>query len=224
MNENLNLVKILDGCPVGIVFYHSTYGDVQFVCLNPGSVYPITMRTNKDAITSLTRDGRCDYDYDGECQLFPSKYQRDWSKFERFWDKPKIKKFDPKTFQVFDEVLVRIGTNYNSGEWHIDFFEYDVYNIISDYLQDLKKMASTITLSDNEYYTYRFRPKLLADYVYGNGELYFIILMLNDIWSVKDFDTRTVKLISKSDLSNALSSINASEKTFIDTYNESAKS
>ena len=102
--------------------------------------------------------------------------------------------------------------------------EYDVYNVISDYLQDLKKMASTITLSDDEYYTYRFRPKLLADYVYGNGELYFIILMLNDMWSVKDFDTRTVKLISKSDLSNALSSINASEKTFIDTYNESAKS
>lgn len=102
--------------------------------------------------------------------------------------------------------------------------EYDVYNIISDYLQDLKKMCTTITLSDKEYYTYRFRPKLLANYLYGNGELYFIILMLNDMWSVKDFDKRTLKLISKSDLSNALSSINASEKTFIDTYNESATS
>ena len=102
--------------------------------------------------------------------------------------------------------------------------EYDVYNIISDYLQDLKKMCTTITLSDKEYYTYRFRPKLLANYLYGNGELYFIILMLNDIWSVKDFDKRTLKLISKSDLSNALSSINSSEKSFIDTYNESATS
>src|SRR5574343_36530 len=68
--------------------------------------------------------------------------------------------------------------------------EYDVYNIISDYLQDLKKMCTTITLSDKEYYTYRFRPKL----------------------------------ISKSDLSDALSSINSSEKSFIDTYNESATS
>ena len=95
---------------------------------------------------------------------------------------------------------------------------------MADVCQDVKKTAAAVTLRDNEYYTYRFRPKLLADYVYGNGELYFIILMLNDIWSVKDFDTRTVKLISKSDLSNALSSINASEKTFIDTYNESAKS
>ena len=48
--------------------------------------------------------------------------------------------------------------------------------------------------------------------------------MLNDIWSVKDFDKRTLKLISKSDLSDALSSINSSEKSFIDTYNESATS
>lgn len=102
--------------------------------------------------------------------------------------------------------------------------EYDVYNVISDYLSDLKKMCTTVTLNDKEYYTYRFRPKLLADYLYGNGELYFIILMLNDMWSVKDFDTRSLKLISKIDLSNALSSINASEKSFIDTYNESSTS
>lgn len=107
---------------------------------------------------------------------------------------------------------------------NINKIEYDVYNVISDYLQDLKKMCTTVVLSDKEYYTYRFRPKLLADYLYGNGELYFIILMLNDMWSVKDFDIRTLKLISKTDLSNALSSINASEKEFIDTYNESSNS
>ena len=119
MNENLNLVKILDGCPVGTVFYHSTYGDVQFVCLNPGSVYPITMRTNKDAITSLTRDGRCDHDYDGECQRFPSKDQRDWSKFERFWDR----KFDLNTFEPFDKVLVRNG---KTEIWLTDMFTFHI--------------------------------------------------------------------------------------------------
>ena len=62
--------------------------------------------------------------------------------------------------------------------------EYPVYNVISDYIQDLKKRCTVVTLSDQEYYTYRFRPKLLADYLYGNGELYFIILHLNDMWSV----------------------------------------
>ena len=121
MNENIDLTKILDGCPVGTVFYHSTYGDVQFVCLNLGSVYPITMQTNKDAITSLTRDGRCDHDYDGECQLFPSKDQRDWSKFVRFWDKPKVKKFDPKTLERFDKVLVR---GQNGQDWRATFFSH----------------------------------------------------------------------------------------------------
>jgi hypothetical protein len=100
--------------------------------------------------------------------------------------------------------------------------EYDVYNVLSDYIYELKKMCKTINLSDEEYYTYRFRPKLLADYLYGNGELYFIILWLNDLWSVKDFNSRTVKLISKTDLANALSSINSSEKSFINSYNESA--
>ena len=100
--------------------------------------------------------------------------------------------------------------------------EYDVFNVVSDYMNDLKKMASEVTLTDTEYYTYRFKPKLLADYLYGNTELYFIILMLNDIWSVKDFDFRTIKLISKSDLIDALSKINASEKSFIKSYNEYA--
>lgn len=99
---------------------------------------------------------------------------------------------------------------------------YDVYNVLSDYLPELKEMSEEITLNEKEYYTYRFRPKLLADYLYGNGELYFIILWLNDMWSVKQFDQRKIRLISKSKLSEALSSVNASEKKFIQTYNESA--
>jgi hypothetical protein len=101
---------------------------------------------------------------------------------------------------------------------------YGVYNVISDYLPEIKKRAKIITLSDEEYYTYRYRPKLLAHYLYGNGELYFIILLLNDIWSVKDFNMKQIKLLSKTDLSELLSNINSSEKEFIDSYNESANS
>ena len=130
MNENLNLVKILDGCPVGTVFYHSTYGDVQFVCLNPGSVYPITIRTNKDAISSLTRDGRRNHDYDGECQLFPSKDQRDWSKFKRFWDKPKSEKFDPNTFKPFDRVLAR---DYGNDTWNACLYSHHADGLDDDW-------------------------------------------------------------------------------------------
>lgn len=121
MNENLNLVKILDGCPVGTVFYSSIYGDVRFVCLNPGSVYPITMRTNKDVIVFFTRDGRADHNYDGECQLFPSKDQRDWSKLNVYWGKVRVERFDPVTFKPFDKVLTRDETRYG---WNINFFGF----------------------------------------------------------------------------------------------------
>jgi hypothetical protein len=100
--------------------------------------------------------------------------------------------------------------------------EYDVFNVVSDYMNELKDASHLVKFTDEEYFTYRFRPKLLAHYLYGNGELYFIILWLNDMWSVKDFNLRTLKLIKNSELAQALSSINASEKSFIKAYNESA--
>ena len=106
MNENIDLTKILYGCPVETVFYSSIFGDVKFVGINSG-VYPITMKTCKGDLVYLTKDGKFLHDYIGECTLFPSKHQRDWSKFERFWDKLKAKKFDPKTFQPFDKVLAK---------------------------------------------------------------------------------------------------------------------
>jgi hypothetical protein len=106
----------------------------------------------------------------------------------------------------------------------ISNIEYDVFNVLSDYINELKDMSKTVTLSDDEYNIYKYKPKLLSYYLYGNTELYFIILWINDIWSVKDFDFHTLKLIKNSDLSDALSRINASEKSFIKAYNESASS
>ena len=108
MNENLNLVEILKDCPKGTKLYSTTYGDVELIRVNQNDdvdYYPIEIKLSDDSITSVTTDGRlCEY-YNGECILFPSKEQRDWSKF-----KVKKPKFDPKTFQPFDKVLVRTGT------------------------------------------------------------------------------------------------------------------
>ena len=47
--------------------------------------------------------------------------QRDWSKFERFWDKPKVEKFDVNTLHPFDKVLTRCD---DSEKWDIDLFGY----------------------------------------------------------------------------------------------------
>ena len=121
MNENLDLTKILEGCPKGIDFYHTVYGTVLFNSIDLDSEYPIRFIVGKNQVNSVTKSGLAISDYKGECVLFPSKYQRDWSKFERFWDKPKVERFDPKTLQPFDKVLIR---NVDNGFWNAAFFSY----------------------------------------------------------------------------------------------------
>ena len=126
MNENLDLTKILERCPKGTEFYSSTYGKVIFIGVRNTKHYPIELRYYSDEyesplITYVTKDGKEWFDCNGECILFPSKDQRDWSKFERFWDKPKVEKFDVNTLHPFDKVLTRCD---NSEKWDIDLFGY----------------------------------------------------------------------------------------------------
>lgn len=126
MNENLDLTKILEGCPEWTMFYSSIYGEVSFVGINISCWYPIELasyKRNRCLARHIfyAKNGNYDFSYDGECTLFPSKDQRDWSKFERFWDKPKVEKFDPKTLQPFDKVLIR---NVDNGFWNAAFFSY----------------------------------------------------------------------------------------------------
>ena len=126
MNENLDLTKILDGCPKGIDFYHTVYGTVLFNSIDLDSEYPIRFIVGKNQVNSVTKSGLAISDYKGECILFPSKDQRDWSKFERFWDKPKVEKFNPKTLKPFDKVLVSDGDCY----WKADLFSH-IYDDIT---------------------------------------------------------------------------------------------
>ena len=127
MNENLDLTKILEGCPKGTKLYSTVNGEVIFQNVASFSCnYPITTTAyNKNANSTkkvcFAKSGIYMLDYDGECVLFPSKDQRDWSKFERFWDKPKVERFDPKTLQPFDKVLARVD---KYTEWFATFFSH----------------------------------------------------------------------------------------------------
>ena len=51
--------------------------------------------------------------------LYPSKDQRDWSKFTAPWDKKE--KFDPKTLQPFDRVLCQHD---NYSIWQCNLFSH----------------------------------------------------------------------------------------------------
>ena len=113
MNENLNLVEILKDCPEGTKLYSPIIGEVEFKRIKYCE-YPIVTRCkNGNRILSFTKEGL--FFPEGECiMLFPSKDQRDWSKF-----KIKKPKFDPKTLQPFDKVLVKY---LKDDYWSCDLF------------------------------------------------------------------------------------------------------
>ena len=120
MNENIDLTNILKDCPKGWKFYSTLYGEVEFDKIKKESEYPIVIITKHGNNSDIKSDGRYYGEYDdGECTLFPSKDQRDWSKFSAPWYKKD--KFDPKTLQPFDKVLVR---DLNGHNWVCDLFSY----------------------------------------------------------------------------------------------------
>ncbi len=100
MNEKLDLVEILKDCPRGTKLYSTVHDDVFFEGIIDLE-YPIQISNKNIGVVTLSEKGRLIIGI-GECILFPSKDQRDWSKF-----KTPIKKFDYSTLKPFDRVLVR---------------------------------------------------------------------------------------------------------------------
>ena len=120
MNENIDLTKILKNCPEGWEFYSPFMGDVKF--------YEVDQKVNT-VVVILKSGGLCDFNEDGtielegitsdEIMLYPSRDQRDWSKFTAPWYKNE--KFDPNMLQPFDKVLTR---HFEDERWEINFYSY----------------------------------------------------------------------------------------------------
>lgn len=168
MNENLNLVEILKDCPKGTLLYSTIYGEVMFDEIIDNCDYSITFKAivkrgckecGEIITDSVTKNGLHKINANGECTLFPSKENRDWSTF-----KVKKPKFDPKTLQPFDKVLIR---TFERGMWCASFIsvsadklrgipdiigDYD-FDIVIPYNEDTKHLAGT---SDEapEFYRY----------------------------------------------------------------------
>ena len=160
MNENIDLTKILKNCPKGTKFYSTIFGEVEFSGLYEDEGYAIAIKINF-GIAYITKDGRYLSGFNGECTLFPSKDQRDWSKFTAPWLKKE--KFDPKTLKPFDKVLVRCFRNHI---WKVDFYSHkrnykelpyecvgNIYKYCIPYNDDTKHLVGT-TDKAPEYYRY----------------------------------------------------------------------
>ena len=120
MNKDIDLSEILENCPKGFELYSPICGSCKFYGID-GFFKHLVCVTHKDgSFYMFTKEG---YLYDGyddaECLLFPSKDQRDWSKFTTPWIKKE--RFDPKTLKPFDRVLVR---NSKIEKWRCNHFSY----------------------------------------------------------------------------------------------------
>ena len=117
----------------------------------------------------------------------------------------KLNTMDYDTFSYKD--LVSNGT------------EVSILNVVNDYMIELKEAAVRVKLSTQEYLKYRYKPKLLCRDVYGNGEVYYVIMLLNGRIDVKDFDTDTLLMLSVANMNSLMTSIYNAEYKWMQEYN-----
>lgn len=99
--------------------------------------------------------------------------------------------------------------------------EYPIYNVLNDYMYELKEKALEINLSNKEKATYIYNPKLLSQKLYGSTLWYYLILKLNNLCNVHDFSIPNNKLLllKPSDFKDFLEKVYSSEKNTIAYYN-----
>ena len=159
--EKLDLTKILKNCPKGWKFYTSVWGEVEFKGFSSESV-DFLFDTIVGNIVDVHINKNGTYCGLGECIIFPSKEQRDWSKFTAPWYKKD--KFDPNTLKSFDKVLVYDIYDICEG-WscalfsHIRKSEYPYstssgsFKVCIPYNDETKHLVGT-TAEAPEYYRY----------------------------------------------------------------------
>lgn len=102
----------------------------------------------------------------------------------------------------------------------IDNIKYCAYNVASDYIDEIiSNYCVNVELTEEQLSRYKYRPKLLAYDVYGSQEIYYLILILNDICSVKEFTKKKLKLPSRDNMTTICKALFNSNKSDIQIYN-----
>lgn len=108
-----NLIDILRDMPKGTKLYSPICGECEFRRVNGNEINVVASSSKYGMITYNFDENGC-YLEEGECLLFPSKVNRDWSTFE-------LRYPDTYHFKPFDKVIVRIK---DTDKWAVDFFSY----------------------------------------------------------------------------------------------------
>lgn len=97
----------------------------------------------------------------------------------------------------------------------IDGVEHLDFNIIEEYVEELKSICKEVELTPEQFKRYKYKPDLLAYDLYKSTQLDFIILLINDTYDPKEFDKPKFILPYASGLSQFLDIVYSKEYDFI---------
>lgn len=95
---------------------------------------------------------------------------------------------------------------------------YSIDNVIYDYMDVINQYKKLVGFSDMEVVKYKYKPKLFAYDIYGSTECYFVIMAVNGICNVKEFELidHTAWALAPDDMYSIMNLIGRAEKNRID--------
>lgn len=158
MDKKIDLTELLKDCPRVTEFFSNIFGTMIFERVHSYGRYPVEFKDKSGNTWKFTKDGKYATDRFEDCDMcvFPSKEQRDWSKFKVSVLKP-VEKFDYSILQPFDRVLVRDA---DRDIWRCNSFTcFDDGLMVCDerweqgipYNHDTKQLAGTTDMPDEKY-------------------------------------------------------------------------
>lgn len=119
-----------------------------------------------------------------------------------------------------DDELCHYTTSFLERIGHL---KQTIFNVIDDYLDDINlDYAVDVELNDAQYTKYMYKPKLLCYDVYGSTELYILILLINDMYSCRQFTKKKIKMLTVDDLDTITKCIINNNEEAINTYNSNS--
>ena len=101
-----------------------------------------------------------------------------------------------------------------------DGLEFVVKVLLDDYVEDLLDMTVDVDVTSEEVQKYKYNPKMLSYDLYGSTAFFYVILRLNNLCNIHDFDisSKKLKLLPKTIMSKVVSLIYSDNKNAIDNY------
>lgn len=173
-----NLANILKHCPKGTKLYSPICGDCILRDVDSDGTYPINVAPCSDAyhLITFTNEGKLSARFNGECLLFPSENQRDWTTFKIPVKRGDIMMFSDKSAvfminTVEDDRVTTIASVNKDSSFRLDLLVFVDYIPASEDMK--KKLFDAIdkagytwdgeTLKKKEYQFKPFEKVLVRD-------------------------------------------------------------